>query len=117
MAANRTPRDGLPVGVFGELRRAALDQSPVSGLTHRFYRYPARFSPVFARTVIECLSLPGDLVLDPYMGGGTTVVEALVSGRRAVGNDINSLGVFLARVKTTPLAVAEREALCDWADT
>jgi hypothetical protein len=98
------------------LRAAAIDPSPISGLTHRFYRYPARFSPRFAGTAIALFSKPGDLVLDPYMGGGTTVVEALTRGREAVGGDINSLAAFVARVKTTPLADAQCAALRKWAD-
>lgn len=104
------------LAVRASLRVAALDRSPVCGLTHRFYRYPARFSPAFARTAIELFSAPGQLVVDPYMGGGTTVVEALACGRDVVGNDINSLAVFLARVKTTVLHRAEREALTQWSE-
>lgn len=97
------------------LRLAALDTRPVSGLTHRFYRYPARFSPRFATAAIEQFSKPGDLVLDAYMGGATSVVQALASGRRAVGCDINSLAVFIARVKTTPLSSRDRDGLKQWA--
>lgn len=85
------------------LSLAARDRSRVSGLTHNFYRYPARFSPMFAATAIECFSEVGDLVLDPYMGGGTTIVETLAMGRRTVGNDLNSLATFVAKVKTTLL--------------
>jgi DNA modification methylase len=48
-------------------------------------------------------SKPGDLVLDPYMGGGTAVVEGVAAGRHMVGNDLNSLGAFIARVKITAL--------------
>jgi hypothetical protein len=88
----------------------------VAGFTHRYYRYPARFSPKFVRTAIELFSQPGDVVLDPYMGGGTTIVEALVLGRHAIGCDLNSLAVFIARVKTTPLNRAETDALVRWAD-
>jgi hypothetical protein len=44
---------------------AARDTQPVRGLTHNFYRYPARFSPVFVRTIIETFTKPGDLLLDP----------------------------------------------------
>ena len=86
---------------------AARDVSRVGGLTHGFYRYPARFSPLFARTVIDAFTDPGDLVLDPFMGGGTTVVEARTRGRRAFGSDTSSLAVFIARAKTT--AVTDRE--------
>jgi hypothetical protein len=107
-------------GSLGEslerLRCAALDPSPIRGLTHCFYRYPARVSPVFAGAAIEAFSRPGDVVLDPHMGGGTTVVEALVRGRQAIGNDLNSLAVFVTRVKTTCLGDRERAALLQWAD-
>jgi hypothetical protein len=78
-------------------------QEPVAGLTHSFYKYPARFSPVFTRAAIQAFTRPGDVVYDPFMGSGTTLVEATALGRRAVGSDINSLGVFLSRVKTTVL--------------
>ncbi|MCE5185820.1 MAG: site-specific DNA-methyltransferase [Planctomycetaceae bacterium] len=93
---------------------AAQDKSRVQGLTHNFYRYPARFSPVFARTAIELFSKPGDIVLDPYMGGGTTIIEAAANGRRAIGVDLNSLACFIARVKTTLLSTSEKRSLLDW---
>lgn len=52
---------------YESLRAAALDTAPIAGLTHRFYRYPARFSPVFAASAIKQFSREGDLVLDPYI--------------------------------------------------
>jgi DNA modification methylase len=99
-----------------QLAKAAMDTSRVTGATHSFYRYPARFSPNFARTAIEVFSNAGDLVLDPYMGGGTTVVEALRAGRFVIGNDLNSLSVFVARVKTTVLTKRELRQALQWAD-
>ncbi len=104
------------VAAFDELRRAALDVKPISGLTHRFYRYPARFSPMFAAAAIEQFSMPGDLVFDPQMGGATAIVEAIRLGRRAVGCDVNSLAVFIARVKTTSITASERATLQRWGD-
>jgi hypothetical protein len=62
------------------------------------------------------LTKPGDLVLDPFMGGGTTLVEALSHGRKAVGIDVNQLAVFVARAKTTLLSVAEGAQLLRWAE-
>jgi len=99
------------------VRHAALDRAPVSGLTHTFYRYPARFSPQFAAAAIEAFSQPGDLILDPYMGGATTIVESIARGRRAVGCDLNSLAVFIARAKTSILCADDRKALKYWADS
>ena len=98
-----------------KLIMAARDTSLVSGFTHNHYRYPARFSPYFARTVIDLLTKPGDVVLDPFMGGGTTLVEALALGRRAVGSDISSLAAFLAGVKTTVYTEADIERVSRWA--
>lgn len=99
-----------------KLTRSALDKNPVASLTHNFYRYPARYSPAFASTAIELFSNPGDIVLDPYMGGGTTIVEAIVAGRRAIGADLNSLSKFLTKVKTTKLNSAEKKSLSSWAE-
>ena len=104
------------VAAFEALRRSALDIAPVSGVTHQFYRYPGRFSPTFAATAIAQFSKPGDLILDPQMGGATAIVEAIRLGRRAVGCDLNSLAVFIARVKTSLLCAAERAAVQRWAD-
>lgn len=89
------------------LAEAAAMKGRVRGLTHNFYRYPARFSPAFAARAIQLFSRPGDVVLDPFMGGGTTIVEALASGRRAVGTDLNPLAVSIAKVKTTELEVIQ----------
>jgi DNA modification methylase len=106
---------GLGVQAQRQLIVAALDDSPVSGLTHKFYRYPARFSPVLARAAIAMLSQPGDLVLDPFMGSGTTLVEALVQGRSAVGSDISSLATFIAKAKTTRINEVAAKAVACWA--
>jgi DNA modification methylase len=112
-----TGNEGMPdiVGSPKTIASAASDQTTISGLTHTFYRYPARFSPAFARAAIETFSGVGDVVLDPFMGGGTTVIEAMVLGRQAVGSDINELATFLTRVKATRLTARERKAVHHWA--
>lgn len=100
---------------FAALAEAALDRTPVTGWTHNFYRYPARFSPRFAAAAIEGFSNPGDVILDPYMGGGTAIVEALAAGRRVIGNDLNSLAAFVTKAKITPLSRVEVRAVRRWA--
>ena len=98
-----------------DIATAASDRRPIRGLTHTFYRYPARFSPTFARAAIHAYSKPGDIVLDPFMGGATTLIEAMVLGRHAIGSDINELSTFLAEVKVTPLNPSEKKAIRRWA--
>lgn len=95
---------------------AVHSRQPVTELTHNLYRYPARFSPLFARAAIKIFTDPGDTVLDPFMGGGTALVEARVLGRSAIGIDINELAVFLARVKTTVLSDEDLCSVRDWVD-
>lgn len=90
------------------------NQHPVVGFTHNFYRYPARFSPLFARSAIEAFSRLGDVVLDPFMGGATTLVECRSLGRHGAGNDVSSLSVFLARVKATPLGERDIQRVVEW---
>jgi len=93
---------------------AVSSRKKVAGAPHDFYRYPARFSPIFAREAIKTFTEPGDFVLDPFCGGGTTLVEALSLGRRAAGMDVSSLAAFLARTKTTPISVHDKREIAEW---
>jgi DNA modification methylase len=81
-----------------------------SGISHDFHAFPAKFPPQLPRLFIEKLTQPGDVVLDPMMGSGTSVLEAYVSGRTAIGFDIDPLAVLLTKVKLTPISV---EAVAD----
>jgi DNA methylase len=112
---NGQPLHKLSVAAQERLVAGARDVEPVRGLTHGFYKYPARFSPAFARAVIETFTKPGDLVLDPHVGGGTSLVEALASGREAFGVDINPLAEFVARAKCIVFSEAELDTLEEWA--
>jgi hypothetical protein len=87
----------------------------VDGLTHNFYNYPARFSPELAKELISNFSSSGDWVFDPFMGGGTVIVEALALGRYGFGVDINSLAYFVALSKTTPITLTDITQLREWA--
>lgn len=105
----------LPAAAQAALVAGARDLEPVRGLTHGFYKYPARFSPTFVRAAIETFTQPADFVLDNHVGGGTTLVEALALGRHAVGVDISTLAEFVATVKSTILDEAELDRLAAWA--
>lgn len=106
----------IPREAEAALIAGSRDASPVRGLTHNFYRYPARFSGSFARAAIEAFSRPGDVIMDPHVGGGTTLVEALALGRSAVGVDISELAEFVATVKTTVYTDRQLATLQSWAE-
>ncbi|WP_405283439.1 DNA methyltransferase [Gaopeijia maritima] len=74
------------------------------GATHRLHPYPAKFIPQIPRTLIRELH-PGDgtAVLDPFCGSGTTLVEAALAGKRAIGVDLSPIACLVSSVKTTPL--------------
>lgn len=64
--------------------------------------YRACFKPQLPRFFIERLTDPGDLVYDPFMGRGTTLIEAALLGRKAGGCDINPLSAVLAAPRLNP---------------
>jgi hypothetical protein len=64
--------------------------------------YRACFKPQLPRFFIERLTRPGEVVYDPFMGRGTTVLEAALLGRIPYGCDINPLSLVLARPRLRP---------------
>ena len=78
--------------------------------THGLHSFAAKFPPQLARWGIETFSRPGEVVLDPMAGSGTTLVEARLLGRSAFGVDIDPLARLIARVKATALAPELLEA-------
>jgi hypothetical protein len=69
--------------------------------------YRACFKPQLPRFFIERLTQPGDLVYDPFMGRGTTLLEAVLLGRQAAGCDINPLSAILLRPRLDPPGLEE----------
>ncbi len=78
---------------------------------HGFHSYPARMHPVTAGRLIQGLSREGDVVLDPFSGSGTVLVEARLCGREAWGVDANPLAVRLARLKASGVGKNDRDKL------
>ena len=74
-----------------------------SYVTHGYYTYPAKFIPQLASRLINTYSKEGDVVLDPFMGSGTTIVEALLNNRIGIGIDVNEIAYLVSKVKTTPI--------------
>lgn len=64
--------------------------------------YRACFKPQLPRFFISRLTQPKDAVYDPFMGRGTTVLEAALLGRRPIGCDVNPLSERLVRPRLTP---------------
>lgn len=73
--------------------------------SHLIHSYPAKLLLGIPAFFARCdqLSKPGDLILDPFCGTGTVLLEALLAGRSAGGADSNPLARLIAKVKVTPL--------------
>lgn len=78
-----------------------LTRSVNQYLTHWIYPYKGKFHPQMIRALLNILDVkPGQLVLDPFLGSGTTAIECMVAGVNFVGIDISPLCVLISRVKT-----------------
>ena len=71
--------------------------------THSYHTYPAMMIPQIARKLIEDYApdFGVNVIFDPYMGSGTTLVESKTKGINCIGTDINPLARFMSTVKTT----------------
>jgi hypothetical protein len=87
------------------------EDDPDRSHIHGFHTYPARMHPVTAGRLVRATTEAGAVVLDPFCGSGTVLVEAMIAGRRAVGTDLNPLAERLARLKTSRPDETEREGL------
>src|SRR5262245_33808933 len=72
--------------------------------------YRACFKPQLPRFVIERFTTEGDIVYDPFMGRGTTIVEAALMGRVPAGCDVNPLSKVLAAPRLAPPTVEDVSA-------
>lgn len=74
---------------------------------HPMCSYLASFPAALAHAFIARYSRPGDVVLDPFSGRGTTALQACAEGRIGVGNDLNPLAHLLTAAKVDPPTHAE----------
>src|SRR3989454_1977799 len=105
-------KDAVPVFInefWTSKQRAASSLHEIS--------YRACFKPQLPRFFIERLTEPNALVYDPFLGRGTTIIEAALLGRRVVGCDINPLSSILTGPRLRPPTirdVREQLAKVDW---
>jgi len=77
---------------------------------HGIHAYTAKLIPHIPRYVIKKYTEKGEVILDPFCGSGTTLLEAKLLGRNAVGIDINPLARLISEVKTTPISAEKLDS-------
>jgi adenine-specific DNA methylase len=64
---------------------------------HVQHKYWSRKPVNVVRVHVEASTAPGDIVLDPFCGSGTTVSQAVILGRKVIGTDLNPVATFITR--------------------
>lgn len=79
-------------------------------LTHWYYPYKAKFHPQMIKAIINWMGLNrGDILLDPFAGSGTALIESKLVGVNSVGIDIDPLCILMSKVKTDLLDLSPEE--------
>ena len=121
-AAN--PPAARPTGDFAAESAAELaavlarssDAEAADGFTHGFHSYPARMHPGLAAEALARFAHEESVVLDPFCGSGTVLVEAMVAGLPATGVDLSPLATRLAALRCELRDAPERKRFADTLD-
>jgi len=100
-AAERRDRPPKAVRPLADAVKA-LPHRPV----YRMHRYFARRPYSVFAELVRHYSRPDDLILDPFCGGGVTLVESVLQGRRVIGFDINPMAVNVTRMELADVDLA-----------
>ncbi len=99
---------GIPYFINEFWTRAQRQSHPLHEISYR-----ACFKAQLPEFFISRLTEPGDWVHDPFMGRGTTPLQAALMGRRACGNDINPISRMLVRPRLKPIRIREIASALD----
>jgi site-specific DNA-methyltransferase (cytosine-N4-specific) len=69
---------------------------------HAIHPYPAKFIPQIPRKALGLWAPKGGVILDPFAGVGTTLLESQLSGRKSIGIDTNPVAALVSQTKTYP---------------
>lgn len=97
---NFKQRDNKVIDESWDFRKANTKE-----FTHCFHPYPAMMIPQVARRIIHTYGSKAKVLFDPFCGTGTSLVEANLEGKNAIGTDINPLARLIATTKTTKIDI------------
>ena len=96
----------IEINKLGELDWECVNEN-TTYLTHNIHPYHSKYIPQIAGNLIRFMSKEGDLILDNFSGSGTTLIEAKLLNRNAIGVDINPLACLISKSKT--MTIPEKE--------
>jgi DNA modification methylase len=88
----------------------------ISAYTHGFHKYPGKFIPHIPRWAIRKYmgGAARGMIMDPFCGSGTTLVEGILAGYNVLGIDIDPLSVLISRVKTQKVDTRLLRKTANW---
>lgn len=90
------------------LQKYNLTRSVNQYLTHWIYPYKGKYHPQMIRALLNIIGIkPGETVLDPFIGSGTTAVECEVMGINCIGVDVSPLCILISKVKTESVDILD----------
>jgi len=93
---------------YYHLQKYNLTRSVNQYLTHWIYPYKGKYHPQMIRALLNIIGIkPGETVLDPFIGSGTTAVECEVMGINCIGIDVSPLCVLISKVKSESVDVLD----------
>jgi DNA modification methylase len=94
----------------------SINTNSVTLNTHGFHKYPAKFIPQIPQWAINkyLKNETNKLILEPFCGSGTTLVESALSGNYSIGIDIDPLSALISKVKTTKIDIIKLNLIVDW---
>jgi hypothetical protein len=96
-----------------ESLKSAGDWSFRLSRNENLHSYPSTFVHAIPASLINCLGLRGDLIVDPFGGTGQTAVEAIKYECSAISADSNAIATLVARARLTPLNARQRARIRD----
>lgn len=108
---DKTNKPGLPQmdWDFTDLKQADRQYG-----VHSFHHYTAKFIPQIPSRIIQYYAHKNSVVVDPFMGSGTTLVEAKVNGCHSYGLDTNPMALKIAKAKTLKLTTENLNEIDDF---
>jgi len=89
---------------YAKLTRHNITRAFNQYITHWFYPYKGKYHPQMIRALANIIGLKeGDVLLDPFIGSGTTAVEGALLNLKVIGFDISPLCVLISHVKTNAI--------------
>ena len=88
---------------YRRIKKPELDfiGEPTKQGRHRIHSYPAMLHPFLVDYLLDNYTTKEDIIFDPFVGSGVTLLQSSQKDRKAIGFDINSLALLISKVKTT----------------